>query len=82
MKSSAELCFTVLTLMPWCDTASIMLPPVTDAYIPAQIVAFHLQGGGAFWEIGHDSVYEHLCHHDTMNSNLACRSEKIFWSML
>ena len=39
--NSAQLCFIVTTLMPWCDAASISLPPVIDAYFPVQIVAPH-----------------------------------------
>ena len=85
MKSSAQICFIVLTFMPWCDGSSITLHPVIDAYFPAQIVAVHFTNnffsckrGGHFGEKGHNSVFECLCLHDTVNSDLICWTEKVF----
>ena len=34
-KYSAQLCFILSTLMPWCDSASIILPLVIDEFTPA-----------------------------------------------
>ena len=57
--------------MPWCDAASIILPPAIGDYFPVQIVAiqpakpFYLASGECFGEMGYDSVYECLCL-DTM----------------
>ena len=67
------------------DIALIIVPPVIDAFIPAQIVALQpgknfisFEGRGAFWEIGHDSICECLCLYYTENSDSVCCNKKIF----
>ena len=55
-----------------------------NAFTQAQIVALQLGKnfiscrGGRLGDIGHESVYECLCLHDTQNSNSVCCTEKIF----
>ena len=62
----------------------IIVPPVIDAFTPAQIVAMQSDKnfiscrGGGFGEVGHDSAYECLWLHDTENSDSVCCTEKIF----